>query len=1132
MITTQSKFRGLQRLSTSLLSTFLILSSGWVLLFALAIASVEAHSQTVVAVNGLAQVLGSGFEHPIGVAVDRTGNIFVTDFDHDLVKEIVAAGGYTTVRTIGSGFAGPEGIAVDAAGNVFVADSIHNAIREILAVGGIIPAQNATIRTVGGGFSLPYGVAVNDRGDVFVADRGHNAVKKIIAVNGSIPSSNPTIVTLASDFSQLSGVAIDVAGNVFVADTLENTVREIVAAGGYQVSHPIGSGWNGPTGVAVDRSGNVYVADAGSSTVSEVMATGGYSIVLALGGALDGAEGVAVSPGGDLFVADTGNSVVRRIPIRAGDFGAVNVGQTNVLSRSFLFKSAGKLGSVAAVTEGAAGMDFTDRGSGSCKAGVSYSIGVVCTVNVSFTPQHPGQRMGAVELLDSAGKLLATGTLQGIGVGPQVTFAWQMADGGTASVEREPIHQVSLGSGFSRPSGIAVDVIGNVFVADSMNNAVKEIAGSGSFGNSGSAGSVQALAPAFDRPVSVVLDGAGDIFVAGADRPSGQSLKRVTRASGYTRVTTLLHTTDMVFAGMTMDASGNLFVADTASNTIKEFLAADGYASALTPPTPLTLAGGFNHPSGLALDADGNLFIADTGNDAVKELLAADSYRTVKTLASTFNLPTGVAVDASGNVFVADSGNQAVVEILTAHDPVVIIPIYRELFHPVSVAVDASGDLYVADDNNAVTRLEFSHAPSIAFVATQVGTTSTDSPRSIIVANDGNVPLNFAVPTTGENPSLSSNFNWNSGTGGSGDASVCPILTSGTPSTVALAAGDGCTMEVSFTPWSAGALVGQIVLTDDALNAVGPSAQQLISLSGISTTLSTVSVTSSAQAVMATNAIVLTVVVSEPNGGNTGTPPTGMLPTGTVTIFDGTTIIGAGALVSGRYSLTISTLTLGEHSITARYVGDAYFTASSSSSALVEEVDDFSVSAAVSSGNPQPLGGGIAATYTVTLGSLPSGVPFPMAITLSASGGPSGASYSFSPAVIPSGTGASSSTLTIRWPRSPSSNASNRMGGLQNRLKDGLRDCLLALLVLPLARRWRRTHRRFLILSTLLRRSSALLLALAFAAGAGCGLCGCAATGAGSGIKTPSSYTITITATAGTGTHSTAVDLKVGAAGL
>jgi hypothetical protein len=161
--------------------------------------------------------LGGGFSFPTGVAVDGSGNVFVADQGNNAVKEILAAGGYTTVKTLGGGFNWPFGVAVDGSGNVFVADTGSNAVKEILAAGGY-----TTVKTLGSGFSAPTGVAVDGSGNVFVAEWDNSAVKEILAAGGY------TLVnTLGSGFTEARGVAVDQSGKVLVADSSNNRVVEL-----------------------------------------------------------------------------------------------------------------------------------------------------------------------------------------------------------------------------------------------------------------------------------------------------------------------------------------------------------------------------------------------------------------------------------------------------------------------------------------------------------------------------------------------------------------------------------------------------------------------------------------------------------------------------------------------------------------------------------------------------------------------------------------------------------------------------------------------------------------------------------------------------------------------------------------
>ncbi len=113
--------------------------------------------------------------------VDVNGNVFVANSSTGSgagsgIYEILAVNGSIpaspAIRTLGSGFGSPTGVAIDASGNVFVSDENNNAIYEMLAVNGSIPAS-PVIRTLGSGISEPANVALDDNGNVFVADYGN-----------------------------------------------------------------------------------------------------------------------------------------------------------------------------------------------------------------------------------------------------------------------------------------------------------------------------------------------------------------------------------------------------------------------------------------------------------------------------------------------------------------------------------------------------------------------------------------------------------------------------------------------------------------------------------------------------------------------------------------------------------------------------------------------------------------------------------------------------------------------------------------------------------------------------------------------------------------------------------------------
>jgi hypothetical protein len=596
--------------STKLFCIIILATVG---LYCLPIEAQTAHA-------GGALPIGSGFSSPNGVAADGSGNVFVASQGDNAVYEIVAVDGVilpsSEVKTIGSGFTSPNGVAVDGSGNVFVADSGNSAVKEIVAVGDVVSSSSA-VNTIGSGFNQPQGVTVDGNGNVFVADSGSGAVKEIVAVGGVVSSSS-VVNAIGSGFSQPTDVAVDGSGNVFVADYNNSAVYEVIAVGGVVSSsstvNTIGSGFTGPNGLTVDGSGNVFVADYGNNAVKEIIAVGGTvsagSTVNTLGSGFNGPTGVAVDGLGNVFIADQGSSAMKEIVTGARRFPTTAVAGTGViLSIPFTFDTGGSIGAPMVLTQGAAGLDFTDAGTGSCTTNgtsYAYAAGDTCTVDVTFTPKLAGTRYGAAVLQDGSGNTIATGYIYGAGQGPQIAFS--------------PGTQRTLGSGFNAPQSVAVDGSGNVYVIDS--GTVNQIAAVG--GVIPASPAINTLGSGFNAPQSVAVDG-----------------------------------------------SGNVYVADTGNGAVKEIVAVGGAIPA--SPTIRTLGSGFSFPYGVAVDRSGNVYVVDLNNNAVKEIVAVGGVipasPTIRTLGSGFNSPFGVAVDGRGNVYVADNAGAAVKMLDVADAP-------------------------------------------------------------------------------------------------------------------------------------------------------------------------------------------------------------------------------------------------------------------------------------------------------------------------------------------------------------------------------------------------------------------------------------------------------------------------------
>ena len=150
------------------------------------------------------------------------------------------------------------------------------------------------------------------------------------------------------------------------------------------------------------------------------------------------------------------------------------------------------------LTQGANGLDFADTGSDTCIAGNAYSVGQSCTVNVSFTRQFPGNRIGAVVLVDNSGNTIATGRAQGVGEGPQISF--------------QPGVQSTVGSGLFELISVAVDGSGNVYFTEVDGTAIQEMLAVN--GSVPASPTIKTVASGFGTVAIMTQDGSGNLYIA------------------------------------------------------------------------------------------------------------------------------------------------------------------------------------------------------------------------------------------------------------------------------------------------------------------------------------------------------------------------------------------------------------------------------------------------------------------------------------------------------------------------------------------------------------------------------------------------------------------------------------------
>lgn len=627
--------------------------------------------------------IGNGFSEPLHMAVDASGDLFVSDAENIAIYEVVAVNGAVppspVIRTLYRPPANPEGIAVDAQGNVYFTtldvygNLGNNSVTELVAVNGVVPSS-PVVRQLGSGLFYPNDVAVDQYGDVFVSDSDHSLVKEFVAVNGIVPAS-PTILTLGSGFSYPRGIAVDSSGNVYVSDAGDYQVKEMLAVNGTIPSSPtivtLGSGFCSPEDVALDSAGNLFVADYCNAGIFELAAVNGTiqpgTTPVQVASKLNGVEGVAVSPSGTLYAGLVSTSIPA-IVRSSTSFGSVSLGSTgSTFPETFVFDTGGTLGQVSVVTMGAPGMDFTNAGTGSCAANTAYSAGQSCTVNVTFTPKLAGARNGAVQLNDTNGNAIATAYLQGTGVGPQLTFS--------------PGTQTTLGSSFNFASGVAVDGSGNAYVIDKINNLgnVQEIMAVN--GSIPANPTIRTLAGGLDCPNGPALDAAGNLYFVDICYHTVNEIQTVNGSMPSSPTVRTLTSQFVSPEGIAVDGSGNLYVLDASNNTVNEIHAVNGSIPA--SPTITTVASGFKELDGIAVDGNGNIYVSDDTNREVFEIHAVNgsipASPTITSLGSGFVIPRGIAVDAVGNVYVAEYFYGKVYKLLAVNGSIPASPTIQTL---------------------------------------------------------------------------------------------------------------------------------------------------------------------------------------------------------------------------------------------------------------------------------------------------------------------------------------------------------------------------------------------------------------------------------------------------------------------
>jgi hypothetical protein len=540
------------------------------------------------------------------------------------------------------------------------------------------------------------------------------AVINTIAGNGIAGYVGDSGPATSAELNSPYGLAIGNGGNLYIADPANNRIRQ-VALGTGTISTFAGNGTAGysgdngpatkaelqsPVGVATDSSGNLYIADEGNNVIRKVDISGTITTIagnntegysgdngLATSASLSAPSGVAVDSAGSLFIVDTGNNRIREV------------------------NTAGTIATIA----------------GNGTAGYTGDNGPANSATLNKPSAVLEDSTGDLYILDTANnvvrKVNTTGTITTI------------AGNGTAGYtgDNGPATSATLNT----PEGLNIDGSGNLYIADSMNDAVRmvtaagvitTVTGNGTPGYSGDGG--PAVNATLNNPRGVTIDGIGNIYIS--DRNNNRVREVATPAGSVAFPTTAVSSTSTAvtiplevntpttITGVTVPLSqgGKQEYAVTANtcplNTALESGTLCNVTVTFTPgyaglrPMPLQLASSAG-TFGIGMAGIGTAPQVALSPGIFKTLAITDSPSSP--YGSDQNALTGIAVDSSGNIYAvvgnSSAGTNSIVEfatgtgILTTILPPTALTSTSDNSFVLGLGLDSAGDLFIANPKNS-----------------------------------------------------------------------------------------------------------------------------------------------------------------------------------------------------------------------------------------------------------------------------------------------------------------------------------------------------------------------------------------------------------------------------------------------
>ncbi len=909
----------------------------------------------------------ANLNNPWGVYGDIHGNIFISDSTNCLIREVTASTAViTTVAGIPPGSPStpscgynvdgvpattaklniPLGVYVDGSGNLFISDTSNQLVREVpattangMTAGNIYIVAGVPGTTPSGGVNgdggsaksaqldLPSNVFLDGSNNIFIADtQGHN-LREVTAATGKIDSivgngaqffsgdgGPATNAEFSAPFpttpAQAVGIATDTTGNLLIADTDNDVIRKVsggniqtvVGAPGFDAfSGDGGTAANGrianPNGVFVDKAGNWFIADTANHAIREVpkvsgtfygMPMTGGSIYTIAGngtpgfgpGQLNAPNGIFVDGSFNVFIADTGNNAIREIPFANG----TNYGISMV---------KGNLYTVAGTLNVAAG--FSNDGTTNTGTLLNGPTGVFVdgfgNILIADTGNHVVREIPALSGTNYGIAMSANSIYTVAGTPKTAGFA---GDTGLAT-----------GAKLDSPFAILADPAGNIFISDTNNHVVRELVGVTGGGKTANhiytvAGTPQVPGFAGDGGVATAAElnapqglaaSSGNLLVADSQNVrirtvgpllSGPAAAITLNPTTVTFTTSQFVGTPSAVLPVTLANNGTAALTITGitpsgdfsqTNNCPASLAAAGTCTinvTFTPTLPGTRTG-FISVADNATGTPHKVALSGTGIQPTADLSAPTLAFTPQIVGTTSAAQT-VTVTNNGNTALKFAASNAITLAGTNPGDFAFAPAAANTCGG-SLTMGASCTISVTFTPTAATArsAKIMIADNAGNTPQTVTLSGTGLPTPSTATLSGN-SLTFGTEMVGNASAAQSVTVTNNGTGAltiasinisAGDFTLAPANTCGTS---LAGSGTKCTISVTFTPSAAGSRSATITLTDDAGGVT--NSHQTVSLTGMGSSLAFAAASSSSttQTVKAGQTATYNLQISETGG--------------------------------------------------------------------------------------------------------------------------------------------------------------------------------------------------------------------------------------------------------------------------